>query len=359
MVAVPAGALVDEGDGPVSVSVSTDVSKAEWDGYVSAHADASVYHQWEWRRVYEAAFGHRSEYLAARDAKGRIAGVLPLIAFEHRLLGRFMVSLPFVNYGGVIADHVDVGRALVLAARERASIGGLSHVELRHGAPQFEELPRRSHKVAMTLALKTSADEAWEALDRKVRNQIRKATKSGLASEAGGEALLSDFYAVFAENMRDLGTPVYPKQWFAEILRRFPDQSGIVVVRDGQRPVAAAITLTHRSQLEVPSAGSLRSYRTLCPNMLLYWRIMQDAIGAGLRVLDFGRSTSDEGTFRFKEQWGATPAPLTWEYILLSRRSLPDRSPKSARMRPAIAVWKRLPLAVANRIGPAIVRYLP
>lgn len=342
-----------------SILVSADVSPEEWDLYVSAHPDASVYHQWAWRRVFESAFRHRTHYLAARDAAGHIVGVLPLVVFEHWLLGRFIVSLPFVNYGGVLASSIQAARALVEEAGERAAADALSHVELRHTSPQFHEFPRRTHKVAMTLVLKPSVDAAWDALDRKVRNQVRKAEKSGLTSEVGGEALLPEFYAVFAENMRDLGTPVYPRQWFAEILRRFPEQAGVVVVHDGARPVAGAITLTYRSRVEVPSAGSLRSHRVMCPNMLLYWRIMQHAIAQGHGVLDFGRSTPDEGTFKFKEQWGAVPGPLTWEYLLLSRRQLPDRSPKNARFRPAIEAWKRLPLAVANRVGPTVVRYLP
>ncbi len=340
-------------------AVSADVSSEEWDAYVEAHPDASVYHRWAWRQVFEGAFRHRTEYLAARDARGQVVGVLPLVVFEHWLGGRFMVSLPFVNYGGVLADHDAAVRALAGEAERRARHYGLRHVELRHTTPQIPECPRLTHKVSMTLALQPSAERAWETLDRKVRNQVRKAEKGGLTSEVGGLELVPEFYGVFAENMRDLGTPVYPESWFAQILSRLSGQAAIVLVRDGHRPVAGALTLAYRSSLEVPSAGSLRAYRPMSANMLLYWRIMQHAIAGGMRVLDFGRSTPGEGTFRFKEQWGATPGPLTWEYVLLSRRALPDRNPKSVRFQQAIAVWKRLPLSIANRVGPAIVRFLP
>lgn len=340
------------------VTVSADVTQEEWDAYVHGHPRASAYHHWNWRHVFEAAFGHRTEYLAARRGPA-VVGVLPLVVFDHWLLGRFMVSLPFVNHGGVLAGDTAIGRALVDEATSRAAWDRLSHIELRHTRPQFGDLRQRAHKVSMTRALPVSQDEAWEGLDRKVRNQIRKAEKSGLVSEVGGAELLPAFYAVFAENMRDLGTPVYPERWFGEILHRFPRDARLFVVRHGQRPVAAAIALGFRSAVEVPSAGSLRAYRAMCPNMLLYWRVMQQAIVDGRRVLDFGRSTPGEGTFRFKEQWGASPGPMTWEYVLLSGGDLPDRSPTSTRFRAAIAAWKRLPLTIANRVGPSVVRFLP
>lgn len=340
------------------VTVSADVTREEWDGFVQAHPRSSVYHLWDWRHVFESAFRHRTEYLAARR-ESTIVGVLPLVAFDHWLFGRFMVSLPFVNYGGVLADDGEVARAMVDEAASRAAWSRMSHVELRHLRPEIGNLPRRTHKVTMTRELPASPDQAWEGLDRKVRNQIRKAGKSGLSSEVGGLELLPAFYAVFAENMRDLGTPVYPERWFREMLERFPDRTRVFVVRHGQQPVAAAITLGDRASVEVPSAGSLRAFRAMCPNMLLYWRVMVQAISDGKRVLDFGRSTPGEGTFRFKEQWGAVPGPMTWEYVLMPSAVLPDRSPDNARYRAAIAAWQRLPLALANRLGPSVVRFLP
>jgi len=358
MSAVAAAFRLDAREARVD-NVSADVSGEEWDAYVNAHPEASAYHAWTWRHVFEAAFGHRTEYLAAREASGRIVGVLPMVAFDHWLGGRFFVSLPFVNYGGVLADGPAAGRALVHEAGARARRYGMRHVELRHTTPQLGDLPRRTHKVSMMRPLEATPEQAWDALDRKVRNQVRKAEKSGLTVESGGLELVPAFYDVFAENMRDLGTPVYPRRWFEEILDRFSDRAGLVVVRDGTRPVAAALTIAHRDSLEIPSAGSLRAYRPQAANVLLYWAIMRQAIVAGARVLDYGRSTPGEGTFKFKEQWGAVPGPVTWEYVLNGTRTLPDRNPKNPAFQQAIAVWRRLPLALTNRLGPAVVRFLP
>jgi FemAB-related protein (PEP-CTERM system-associated) len=341
------------------VSVSADVTSAEWDAYVDEHPEATGNHLWAWRQVYETAFGHRTQYLAARRTGGRLVGILPLVVFDHWMFGRFMVSLPFVNYGGVLADDDESARALIVDATDRAAWYGLSHVELRHLTPKFGDLPRKRHRVTMKLNVSGDADLAWEGLDRKVRNQIRKAEKSELTSEVGGAELLPQFYAVFAENMRDLGTPVYPHRWFTEIFSHFPQQSRVFLVRHGQKPVAGAVTFGYRDALEVPSAASLRSYRAMCPNMLLYWRIVQQAIADGVGVLDFGRSTPGEGTYKFKEQWGATPGPIAWEYVLLSRQQLPDRSPNNSRFHGAISLWQRLPLGLANALGPSVVRFLP
>jgi FemAB-related protein (PEP-CTERM system-associated) len=338
--------------------VSADIDERDWNRFVEKHPDASMYHLWGWRRVFEDAFRHDTKYLAAIE-NGDIVGVLPLVIFHSWAFGRFAVSLPFVNYGGVLARNERVKRALIDAASELARDRGLSHIELRHRARLFVDLPAKRHKVAMKLPLPDTTELAWEALDRKVRNQIRKAQKSGLTAEIGGAELLDVFYAIFAQNMRDLGTPVYPAAFFAKTLEHFPNRVRIIVVNKGHQRVAAGIISTFREVIEVPSASSLRDFWSCCPNHLLYWTVIQHAIAHGLTVLDFGRSTPGEGTFLFKQQWGAQSEPLCWEYRLLSRTSLPNRSLANHKFAPAIALWKRLPVSFATLIGPQIARGLP
>jgi FemAB-related protein (PEP-CTERM system-associated) len=308
--------------------------------------------------VFERAFGHETLYLAARD-HGSIVAVLPLVIFNSRIFGRFAVSLPFVNYGGVLArDHASavflLQQASALAAERR-----LAHVELRHTARQFPDLEARTHKVGMLLRLERDTAKAWESLDRKVRNHVRKAQKNQLTSRIGGAELLDRFYGVFARNMRDLGTPVYSRRFFAEVLAAFPDTARVFLVDSGDVTVAGAITLSHRDTLDNPWASSLREYRSLAPNTLMYWRMVEHAIETRHAVFDFGRSTPGEGTFQFKQQWGAEATPLNWEYVLANGRTLPNLSPSNPKYRAAIAVWQRLPLAVANRLGPHIVRSIP
>lgn len=329
-----------------------------WTSFVDGHPDSTAYHLWQWRNVFERAFGRDCDYLVARRS-GYVTGVLPLVHFQSGLFGRFSVSLPFVNYGGVLANDTTSARALLEHATRLAAGRRSSHVELRHRVRCFSDLPARHHKVTMLLTLAGDRTTMWERLDRKVRNQIRKAEKSGLAAVVGGKELLGEFYEIFARNMRDLGTPVYPRQFFEAVLDEFPQQTSVIVVRHGIKAVAAGISFAYRNVLEVPWASSLGRYRALCPNNLLYWTFIEHAIVRGLSMLDFGRSTPGEGTFHFKRQWGAEPRALWWEYELLARHDLPEMSPANRKYRLAIALWKWLPVWMATVIGPRIVRSIP
>jgi serine/alanine adding enzyme len=343
---------------PRLIDVTTEISAIEWDQFVLNSRQASGYHLSGWRRVFEQAFGHETIYLAAREHR-RIVGVLPLVVFRSRVFGRFAVSLPFVNYGGVCAEDDEVAQALVAKASAVADERKLSHVELRHTGRLLPQLPARTHKVTMRLALGDDPVRMWDALDRKVRNQVRKAEKSRLTWRRGGAELLDRFYDVFAVNMRDLGTPVYSRRFFAEVLSNFPESATVCLVDHGTRTVAGAIALSHRDVLEVPWASSLREYRSQCPNNLLYWKIIEHGIDTRHSSLDFGRSTPNEGTYHFKEQWGARPEPLHWEYVLLRDRELPNLSPSNPKYRAAINLWTRLPVAVTRIVGPHIVRSIP
>lgn len=338
----------------ITISSATDVQAAEWDGFVSSHPGSTGYHEWGWREVFLRAFGHESIYLSARRG-GRIAGVLPLVHIDSRIFGRTLTSLPFLNYGGVVADDDAAAQQLFEAAAQVARERRCTHVELRHVARRFADAPARQHKVAMLLRL---VSPVWDGLDRKVRNQVRKAQKSGLKAERGGAELLDEFYTVFARNMRDLGTPVYSRRLFEEVLGTFPERTALHVVRLEGRAVAAGLTYRTAGAVEVPWASSVRDYNSLCPNHLLYWSVIEAAVQGGCDTLDFGRSTPGEGTYRFKEQWGAQPVALHWEYALLDGATLPNVSPSNPKYRMVIETWKRLPLPLANGLGPHIVRFI-
>lgn len=339
----------------VQVAIATDADAGEWDGFAARQAPASGYHVWAWRRVVEEAFGHECVYLVAREGSV-VVGVLPLVFIRSRLFGRSMTSLPFLNYGGVLAATTAAASALLDAAGTAARSRQCGHVELRHVARRFPALPCRQHKVTMLLEV---APGHWERLDRKVRNQVRKGEKSGLSATRGGLELVGEFYAVFARNMRDLGTPVYGRRFFEAVLRHLAGRAHLHVVRLGKTPVAAGLTFQSGQVVEVPWASSVRDYNHLCANHLLYWHIIEAAIADGRTTLDFGRSTPGEGTFKFKAQWGATPVPLHWEYLLLAGAEVPDQSPKNPKFQLAISAWKRLPLWLANAVGPHIVRGIP
>jgi FemAB-related protein (PEP-CTERM system-associated) len=342
---------------PAAATVSIESVPHEWNEYVSRQVEATGYHEWAWRDVLGRAFGCPAIYFAAR-CEGQIVGVLPTVLLNSWLFGRALISLPFLNYGGVLAEDESAARALLDAALVVARERRCRHVELRHFNRQFADLPCKHHKVTMRLPLH-AAPALWEGLDRKARNQVRKAQKSGLIYREGGLELLDGFYAVFARNMRDLGTPVYSPRFFAEVLRAFPDRARIHIVSHQIAPVAAGLTFETRGTVEVPWASSVRDFNALCPNHLLYWSMLEGAAARGCSMFDFGRSTPQEGTYKFKEQWGGQPVSLCWEYGLLAGGDVPNSSPSNPKFRLAIAMWKKLPLNVANRIGPMIVRAIP
>jgi FemAB-related protein (PEP-CTERM system-associated) len=340
------------------LTVSDHIDAAEWDEYVQRHPEGSIDHLWRWRDVFSRVFDHPSTYLVARR-DDVVTGVLPLVQFRSRLFGRFLVSVPFLNYGGVLASDAAAGTALIAEAHEVARRFGASHIELRHTGRQFTDLPIREHKLKLTRPLPATTNALWSDVDRKVRNQVRKAQKDGLSAQTGHSELIADFYTVFSRNMRDLGTPVYPKSLFVETGRLFSHELRVYVVRAARVPVAAAIALRFQDTVIVPWASSLREYRQHCPNMLLYWTMLEDAVQRGVKTFDFGRSTRGAGTHQFKLQWGATETPLHWEYLLLTRSGVPDHGPTNAKFAAAIAVWQRLPLWVTEAIGPTIVRNIP
>ncbi len=233
----------------LQISAVSESGRVDWDAFVRSRPDAFGYHEWTWRGIFERAFGHEGVYLAARRA-GRIEGILPLVLIRSLLFGRTLTSLPFVNFGGVLADSDEVARALLNEAAVIAKARGSKHLELRHIGRRFEDLPCKQHKVTMRLALGSPEASAsgsgsaalWDRIDRKARNQVRKAQKSELTVVRGGTELLPEFYRVFARNMRDLGTPVYAQKFFEEVLGAFPDRAHLIVVRLKDAPIAAGFT---------------------------------------------------------------------------------------------------------------------
>ena len=330
-----------------------------WDRFVLNHARASGYQLMGWRRVMERAFGHRTFYLMARDEQGSVSGVLPLVFVSSRLVGRFLVSMPFVNYGGVLTDSVEAQRALLKAAVSLATELGATHIELRHQHLLQLDWTSKQHKASMRLDLPREPETLWKRFPSKLRSQIRRALKEQLTVRVEGAEILDDFYRVFARNMRDLGTPVYGRRFFETILEVFPKDARICAVYLGRQPVAAGFLYGFRNTLEIPWASSDRRHNRLSANMLLYRSALEYACREGFEIFDFGRSTPGGGTYRFKEQWGAHPVSLYWYHWSRDGRPVPDVSPGNSKYDLAIQTWKRLPVILTRLIGPSIVRNIP
>lgn len=342
----------------VTVEAVDDSAAAAWDAYVAGQPGASVYHGYGWRRLVQSVFGHQTLYLAAREG-ANVVGVLPLVRLKSRLFGDFLVSVPYFNYGGVIARSPQICDELLRHAQQAAQLMGVSHIELRHREAGQHTWPARTDKVSMLLKLPPTPEALQKGLSSKVRSQIKRPLREGVTCTFGGEDLLDSFYAVFAENMRDLGTPVYPRRFFHAILQTLGNRARIAIVHLKDAPVAAAVLVTHRDTTEIPWAASLRRVNGLGVNMYLYWSVLEFAVKQGSAVFDFGRSTLDSGTYRFKKQWGAEPLQLHWHYWLKGGGELPRLNPANPKYRLAVAAWQKLPLPVANWLGPHLVKNLP
>jgi FemAB-related protein (PEP-CTERM system-associated) len=312
-----------------------------------------------WLSVLAEGLRHTAYCIEAVE-DDRTCGMLPLADVRSLLFGRFLVSLPYLNSAGVLADNPAVACRLIDRAVALADELKVRYLELRHEQPVEHPAlgERMTGKVHMRLALPARADQLWEGLPGKVRNQVRKGQKCGLTVAWGGVELLADFYAVFSRNMRDLGTPVYGRGLFASILHNFPERAEFCVVRADGRPAAAALLLHGDGVTEVPSASSLREYNPTCANMLMYWHLLERAVRRGQTVFDFGRSSVESNTFRFKEQWGAQASPATWQYYL-RQGSIAAVRPDNPRYGRIIRLWQRLPVALTRLLGPAIVRGIP
>jgi len=334
-------------------SAGTDQPSAQHWPRLAGHAD-------EWSRSLERGLGHMQIRLMAHDDAGKLIGQLPLSLVQSSLFGKFLVSQPYLNTGGVWTDEPDVALGMVDRAIELADQYKVKHLELRHeirvAHPKLTV--ERTDKVHMRLRIPSSPEALLASFKSKLRSQLKKASQNPFEIQWGGEALLDEFYRVFAMNMRDLGTPVYSKGLFASILQEFANSSELCVVRLEKKTVAAALLVHYPEFTEVPSASSLRKFNSTGANMWMYWQLLQRAIERGSTVFDFGRSSLDSGTYKFKEQWGSQPSPACWQYYVRSG-SPADMRPDSPNKQRMIAVWQRLPVWLTRVMGPSIVRGIP
>lgn len=334
-----------------------------WDDYVLNHHEASPYHLFAWRYAVENVYRHKPLYFFA-EKNDTTQGVLPLFQMCIPIIMNQLVGLPFCDVGHVLADSEEIRNKLIETALEQGKKLGIKTLEIRgrHGldAENFN-LPVTciSEKVSMILDLPEFSEDLWTGFKSKLRSQIRKAEKNGLRFEWAGLEKLDDFYSVFSINMRDLGSPTHSKQWIKEVFSGFGENACMGLVYFEGKPIGAGIILAAGKKISIPWASTLRQYNRLGPNMLLYWNFLKYASDNGFKIFDFGRSTPDEGTFKFKSQWGAKPEPLIWYNLHLNGVASPQNESSFVNKRKlAENIWRKLPLGAANFLGPIIRKYI-
>ena len=331
-----------------------------WNGYLERFGYDGFHLRSEWGTVFRNALQHRPHFLWATQADS-IVGVLPLMFIKGPLFGRFLVSQPYLNTGGVLADSAGVASDLVDAAIVLADQLDAKHLELRHERqvdhPGFNAAS--TEKVHMRLPLPETADELWNGLKSKVRSQIRKPLNNeSLSAHFGGVERLDEFYSIFCRNMRDLGTPPFSKRLFASMLSEFGDVAEICSIHLNGVPIASGFLLHGPGVTLIPSASALREHNRTSCNMLMYWHALKRSVERGQKTFDFGRSSPQAGTWKFKKQWGAEATPAVWQYYL-RHGEVSDMRPGSGRYDRVIRIWQKLPVWLTRLIGPLIVRGIP
>jgi len=344
----------------VNVRLAEERDREPWDAYVNRSATGTFYHLFGWQQVMANAYQLKPLYLIATHPEGKVAGVLPLFLMRNLLFKTFLISNPYSNYCGVCADDDTVSAQLVAAAKALSTEHNAQYLELRclGAGPEVSDQVRGEF-VNMMLDLSQGAEHVWsQQAAGTVRNRARKAIKSGLGF-ASGKHHLDDFYQVFTENMRDLGTPAHSKRFFRNLLDTFPDHTEILVVTLEQQVIGSMFCFTQGHTISEPWVSTLRTHSRYCPADYLYWEAVNYACERGFQQFDFGRSTVNAGTFKFKKKWGAVPVPLHYHYFLNRADRVSEVNAVDNKYQRAVDAWKKLPLGVANTLGPALVKHLP
>lgn len=347
----------------ITIRIATDNDRDIWNEFVANHVIDNHAYNWHWQEIIYKTFGHKTYYLIA-SKNNKTTGILPLFLVKSILFGKSIISVPYINGGGAVADDIDSTNALVKYAIDLSDSAAAKYLELRF-RHRLEEntlnLIEKTHKVTMKLNLAADPNQVFNTFSSKLRSQIKRPMKEGAVAviyHGYNDIALNDFYFIFSQNMRDLGTPVYSKRLFELCQKCFDQKLSTIVIYKNNRPVAAGITILEQQTSEILWGSSLRSENSYSPNMLMYWEAIKNACSQGACYFDFGRSTLNSGTYKFKEQWGSNHSLLYW-YYYARQGQIPDINPKSKKFELLVKVWQKFPINFANTLGPWVTKSLP
>jgi FemAB-related protein (PEP-CTERM system-associated) len=327
-----------------------------WDAFVNRCPEATFFHRTQWREIIESVFRHRTYYLYAENA-GEIVGVLPLAHVASRLFGSSLVSLPFCVYGGAAVTNPAARVALHRHAFELASSLEVGHLEMRNREVTEPGWLSRDLYATFRKALLPDPEANFEEIPSKRRNMVRRAAKAGLRAVVNDS--MDQFFPLYADNVHRHGTPPFPKRYFLALANAFGRDQEILTVLDATgRAVASAFLFYFRDEIIPYYVGDCVEARNLAANDFMYWEIIRHAAARGCRTFDWSRSKKGTGSFEFKKNWGFAPQPLHYEYLLVRGKRVPEHNPLNPKYRLLIKLWQRLPLPLANLIGPHIVKSL-
>ena len=340
----------------LTVETLNNQAMDRWDKYVNSASNATFFHRAGWKTVLERAFGHSTHFLYAQDG-GNIVGVLPLAQIKSILFGNSLSSLPFCVYGGIVADNEQAAAALREAAcqlAERLKVGAL---ELRNREASDVSWPVKELYFTFRKELDPSDEVNLKAIPNRQRAMVRKGLKEGLSSE--WDDGIERLYRVYSESVRNLGTPVFSARYLRILRQVFGSDCSVLMITHEGQDVAAVMNFYFRDEVIPYYGGSTAASRAIKGvNHVMYWELMRHSAAQGYRLFDFGRSKAGTGPFSFKKNFGFTPQPLPYEYYLVTSSAVPDVNPLNPKYRLMVNVWSKLPLPVANFVGPFLARSL-
>jgi FemAB-related protein (PEP-CTERM system-associated) len=352
---VSAGAVAAVGNDELRVRPYVPADRERWDDFVVRCPQATFFHRAGWARVIAEGLGHRCHYLLA-ERSGVVEGILPLAQVRSRLFGHGLVSTPCCVYGGVAALNDAARDALTQTSVQLAEQLRVDALELRNREAVRPQWPTKDLYVTFRRPLHACDEDNLKAIPRKQRAMVRKGIDAGLKSLVIDD--VARFYRIYSESVRNLGTPVFPRRFFAALVSEFHSETELAVIAGKGMDIASVLSFYFRDEVLPYYGGSLPPARSVKGNDFMYWDLMRRASARGVRVFDYGRSKVGTGSYDFKRNWGFVPQPLFYEYHLVRSTAIPEYNPANPKYRRFIAAWKRLPLPIANAVGPLLARNL-
>lgn len=341
----------------LQVKTLEPVDHDRWNAFVHGCPEATFFHLAEWRDVIEQAFKHRTYFLYV-EADGDIHGILPLAQVNSRLFGNALISTPFCVYGGAVANTEIARQTLEQAACKLADQLQVDYLELRNLSPQHPSWPTKDIYVTFRKTIDPEPKNNLLNIPRKQRAMVRKGMRAGLISEIVPD--VDRFYAVYSESVRNLGTPVFSRNYVRLLKAKFGDRCEVLTITKDRQVMASVLSFYFRDQVLPYYGGSTTTGHALAgTNDFMYWELMRRACARGYRTFDYGRSKFETGCYHFKKNWGFEPEPLYYEYYLVKAERMPEvKNPLNPKYQRYIRLWQHLPLGLSRFLGPYLARDL-